>query len=175
MGMQIAFWIFTSITLGGAVFALLARDVVRSAFALFGTFLGIAGLYLTLGADFLAMTQVLIYAGGIMVLYLFGIMLSKPSKFERNLKRIGTALVLVGGFAGLFLWKLFGHTHWNAVPAEQLPTAEPTSREIGLAFLRKDGWLFAFEFVSIILLTTLVGAVYIARRRGEPRAEEEQS
>ena len=79
-GSELAFYLFSALALGGAIVALLERSVVRSAFAMFGTFLGVAGLYLTLGADFLAMTQVLIYAGGIMVLYLFGLMLTKPSR-----------------------------------------------------------------------------------------------
>lgn len=171
-GSEVAFAIFTALALGGALVALFERSVVRSAFAMFGTFLGVAGLYLTLGADFLAMTQVLIYAGGIMVLYLFGLMLTKPSPHERNLKRIGLASLLAGALAVIFLVRLFDGKKWHAVPAEELPPPEPTAEAIGLAFLRADGWLFAFEFASVLLLATLVGAVYIARRRPEPRAEE---
>ncbi|MCH2101541.1 MAG: NADH-quinone oxidoreductase subunit J [Planctomycetes bacterium] len=145
---------------------------MRSAFAMFGTFLGVAGLYLTLGADFLAMTQVLIYAGGIMVLYLFGLMLTKPSPQERNLLRIGFAAGLVGAVSLILLVQLFGGIDERWPDAASLPDPEPTAEGIGLAFLRADEWLFAFEFASVLLLATLVGAVYIARRRPEPRAEE---
>lgn len=171
-GAELAFYLFSSLALGGAIVALLETSVVRSAFAMFGTFLGVAGLYLTLGADFLAMTQVLIYAGGIMVLYLFGLMLTKPSPHERNLRRIGLAAGLVGALSVIFLVQLFGGIDESVPEAASLPAPEPTAEDIGLAFLRADEWLFAFEFASVLLLATLVGAVYIARRRPEPRAEE---
>ncbi len=175
MGLQISFWIFSVIAVGGGLIALFERSVVRSAFALFGTFLGVAGLFLTLGADFLAWTQVLIYAGGIMVLYLFGLMLTKPSPFERNLRRIGLALGLTASFALLFFWRLFAGAEWGALPAAELPAPEPAARGIGLAFLRPEGWLYAFEFASIILLLALIGSVYIARRRSGPPPAEEAS
>lgn len=171
-GAELSFSLFSSLALGGAIVALLETSVVRSAFAMFGTFLGVAGLYLTLGADFLAMTQVLIYAGGIMVLYLFGLMLTKPSPHERNLRRIGLAAGLAGTVSVIFLVQLFGGIDESVPEAASLPAPEPTAEAIGLAFLRADEWLFAFEFASVLLLATLVGAVYIARRRPEPRAEE---
>lgn len=171
-GSELAFGIFTALALGGALVALFERSVVRSAFAMFGTFMGVAGLYLTLGADFLAMTQVLIYAGGIMVLYLFGLMLTKPSPHERNLRRMGLAASLAGALAMILLVKLFGGMNEGVAKPEDLPAPEATAEAIGLAFLRADAWLFAFEFASILLLATLVGAVYIARRRPEPRANE---
>jgi NAD(P)H-quinone oxidoreductase subunit 6 len=171
-GSELAFGIFSALALGGALVALFERSVVRSAFAMFGTFMGVAGLFLTLGADFLAMTQVLIYAGGIMVLYLFGLMLTKPSRYERNLRRIGVAASLAGGLALVLLVKLFGGMNGSVPGPEELPAPEATTEAIGLAFLRADEWLFAFEFASVLLLATLVGAVYIARRRLEPRTEE---
>ncbi len=172
-GLALAFFVFAALAIGGAVVALFERSVIRSAFALFGTFLGVAGLFLTLGADFLAMTQVLIYAGGIMVLYLFGLMLTKPSPSERKLSRIGTAAGLAGEVCVALMARLFGEdSAWSGQALADLPEPTPTAEEIGLAFLRSDSWLFAFEFASILLLATLVGAVYIARRRPEPGSEE---
>jgi NADH:ubiquinone oxidoreductase subunit 6 (subunit J) len=81
-------------TLGGGVMCIWERSVVRSAFALMATFTGIAGLFILLGADFLAMAQILIYVGGILALILFAVMLT-PDLGERA--RILTATVLVGG------------------------------------------------------------------------------
>lgn len=164
-GLEVAFAIFSALAVGSALVALFERSVVRSAFALFGTFLGVAGLYLTLGADFLAMTQVLIYAGGIMVLYLFGLMLTKPRPAERSLRRIGLAAALAGGTAVVLLVRLYAGADWHAVDPAALPDPEPTATGIGLAFLRAEGWLFAFEFASVLLLAVLVGSVHIARRR----------
>ncbi len=72
----VVFWIFAALTVGSAAVVVLARSLIYSAFALLFTFFGVAGLYVLLGADFLAATQLLIYVGGILVLLLFGVMLT---------------------------------------------------------------------------------------------------
>ena len=76
MGIQLAFYFFAAMTLGFALVSLFHKNVVHSAFSLLGTLLGMSGLYVTLNADFLAMTQVLLYAGGIVMLVLFGLLLT---------------------------------------------------------------------------------------------------
>ena len=106
------------------------------------------------------MTQVLIYAGGIMVLYLFGLMLTKPSPHERNLQRIGLAAGLAGTLSVIFLVQLFGGIDESVPEAASLPAPEPTAEAIGLAFLRADEWLFAFEFASVLLLATVSKPAY---------------
>jgi len=70
------FWVFAIVTVGSAAVVVLSRTLIYSAFALLFTFFGVAGLYVLLGADFLAATQLLIYVGGILVLLLFGVMLT---------------------------------------------------------------------------------------------------
>src|SRR5689334_13462826 len=72
----IVFYVFAAITVGSALVVVLARSLIYSAFALLFTFAGVAGLYVLLGADFLAATQLLVYVGGILVLLLFGVMLT---------------------------------------------------------------------------------------------------
>ena len=169
MGTVLAFSLFALITIGSALIALFHRSVVHSAFALLGTLLGVAGFYLLLGSDFLAMVQVLLYAGGILVLILFGLMLTPADNNELKLGRVFGGILLVGGGALLFFVKLAGISEWMAVddPAD-LPAPAPTVSEIGLEFLRRDSWLLPFEFASVILLAALVGSVYIARRRFKP-------
>ena len=100
-GEGLAFGIFAFMTIGGSLICIWERSVVRSAFALLATFGGVAGLFLLLGADFLAMAQILIYVGGILALILFGVMLSPPDMNERKLSRIGLGLLGVGG---AFAW-----------------------------------------------------------------------
>src|SRR5688500_8006630 len=78
-----AFGLFALLTIGGALLCLFERSVVRSAFSLLATFLGTSGLFLLLGSDFLALSQVLIYVGGILALLLFGVMLTPPDLTER--------------------------------------------------------------------------------------------
>jgi len=75
-GEALVFWIFAGLTLGSAFVVVLSRTLIYSAFALLVTFFGVAGLYVLLGADFLAATQLLVYVGGILVLLLFGVMLT---------------------------------------------------------------------------------------------------
>ena len=82
-----AFALFAVMTLGGALVCIWERSVVRSAFALMATFLGIAGFFVLLESDFLAMAQILIYVGGILALILFGVMLTPPDMGERKLNR----------------------------------------------------------------------------------------
>ena len=72
----VIFYIFAAVTVGSAAVVVLARSLIYSAFALLFTFFGVAGLYVLLGADFLAATQLLVYVGGILVLLLFGVMLT---------------------------------------------------------------------------------------------------
>ncbi|RMH05173.1 MAG: NADH-quinone oxidoreductase subunit J [Planctomycetota bacterium] len=164
MGEVLAFWFFAALTIGCALLALLHRNVVNSAFALLGTLLGLAGFYVLLAADFLAMTQVLIYAGGILVLILFGLMLTPPVTNERRFGRILVAVAVVGLGAVAF-WEKARGAVWHAAAREELAAPAGTVREIGLEFLRRDSWLLPFELASVVLLAGLVGAVYIARRR----------
>ena len=156
---------FAALTLGGALVCIWERSVVRSAFALLATFGGVAGLFLLLGADFLAMAQILIYVGGILALILFGVMLSPPDPTERKLSRVGLGLAAVGG---AFAWvgaKVAATVHWSQAatppPAPKLSHA----REIGVGFLAADQYVVAFELPAVVLTVALVAAVYIARRK----------
>ncbi len=168
MASLLAFLLFAGLAVVCALVALFHRSVVHSAFALLGTLLGVADLFLQLGADYLAMTQVLIYVGGILVLILFGLMLTPPDRRELRPARIFLGLAVTGAGALLFLTRMDSGA-WKAAPLQELPDlanqASPTAEPIGLAFLERDSWLLAFEFASVILLAALVGAVFIARRR----------
>src|SRR5262245_21602884 len=97
----LSFALFAVMTLGGGVMCVWERSVVRSAFALMATFTGIAGFFVLLEADFLAMAQILIYVGGILALILFAVMLTPPDLGERRLGRIVASTVLVGGATAL--------------------------------------------------------------------------
>ena len=166
------FYVFGAITILSAAVVVLARSLIYSAFALLFTFFGVAGLYVLLGADFLAATQLLIYVGGILVLLLFGVMLTHKI-YELDL-RSGTTqflpglIVAVGLFAALawpFGWP-FGfqglafRAQW-ASGAGRAPA--PTTEGIGRLFM--TAFLLPFEAASILLLVALMGAAMIVRRR----------
>jgi NADH:ubiquinone oxidoreductase subunit 6 (subunit J) len=155
------FWVFAIVTVGSAAVVVLARTLIYSAFSLLFTFFGVAGLYVLLGADFLAATQLLIYVGGILVLLLFGVMLTHKI-YDLDLKAETTQLapgliVATGLFVILAATAL--RTQWAGVPR---PPA-PTTTEIGRLFLGE--YLLPFEAASVLLLVALLGAAMIVRRR----------
>ena len=160
----LVFVLFATITLGSAGVVVLARSLIYSAFALLFTFFGVAGLYLMLGADFLAATQLLVYVGGILMLLLFGVMLTHKL-YDLDLKSEVTQFVpgiIIA--AGLFvvLAVTAVRTPW-AVGAGRTP--QPTTRAIGQLFMKE--YLLPFEAASILLLVALMGAAMIVRRRKE--------
>ena len=161
-----AFGFFSSFTIAGSLMCIWERSVVRSAFSLMATFMGVAGVFLLLGSDFLAMAQILIYVGGILALILFGVMLTPPDLGERSLPRIGGTLVLVLGGASL-VWKhVMDATESLAVlPVEELTPMTSQDQSVGLAFLHPEQYVVAFELAAFLLTVALVAAVYIARRR----------
>ena len=159
----VIFYVFAAITVGSAAVVVLARSLIYSAFALLFTFFGVAGLYVLLGADFLAATQLLIYVGGILVLLLFGVMLTHKL-YDLDLRTEvtqfapGLILALAGVFGVLALTIL--RTRW-ATGAGRAPA--PTTAEIGRQFM--GPYLLPFEAASILLLVALMGAAMIVRRR----------
>jgi NADH-quinone oxidoreductase subunit J len=172
-GLGLAFGLFASLTLGGGLVCVWERSVVRSAFALLATFSGTAGLFLLLGADFLAGAQVLIYVGGILALLLFGVMLSPPDLTERKLSRVLSGLGLVGAAALWVGWKVAATVQWAQV--RELPPVRSNAREIGVGFLAPDQYVVAFELAGMVLTVALVAAVYIARRKKEDLVPNEPS
>jgi NADH-quinone oxidoreductase subunit J len=157
----VVFWVFAIVTVGSAAVVVLSRTLIYSAFSLLFTFFGVAGLYVLLGADFLAATQLLIYVGGILVLLLFGVMLTHKI-YDLDLKTETTQLaagliVAAGLFVILAATAL--RTQWTSVPT----TPAPTTAAIGRLFLGL--YLLPFEAASILLLVALLGAAMIVRRR----------
>ncbi|MFT5051151.1 MAG: NADH-quinone oxidoreductase subunit J [Chlamydiales bacterium] len=158
------FGLFAFLTIGGCMVCIFEQSIVRSAFSLMATFGGVAGLFLMLGASFLAMAQILIYVGGILALILFGVMLSPPDLGERDLKRVIPTGAIVGG---AFAWIAFrvGSTMGSWATMDELPEMTSHAREIGIGFLHPQGYLVAFELAAYLLTVALVAAVYVARRK----------
>ncbi len=178
-GEGLAFALFAGLTLGGGVMCIWERSVVRSAFALMATFMGVAGLFVLLEADFLAMAQILIYVGGILALLLFAVMLTPPDLGERKLGRILAGTLLVGLPALVLSAQVAGTAKWfvRGAPLDGRAAGEFGSAErIGVGFLAVDQYVVAFELAAVVLTVALVAAVYIARRKRadlEPETREE--
>ncbi|MEW6073516.1 MAG: NADH-quinone oxidoreductase subunit J [Planctomycetota bacterium] len=174
----LAFALFAALTIGGSLMCVWERSVVRSAFSLLATFLGVAGLFLLLEADFLAMAQILIYVGGVLALLLFGVMLTPPDPAERRLPRLLAGLVLIGAAVAWVAGEVAGAARWatSSVPGDGAAEGGFSGAErIGVGFLAPaDGYLVAFELAAVVLTVALVAAVYIARRRPEDLQAREE-
>jgi NADH:ubiquinone oxidoreductase subunit 6 (subunit J) len=162
---DIAFWALAALTLFSGLVIVVARDIVRVAFGLLGALGGVAGFYVLLGADFVGFTQVLVYIGGIMVLLLFGIMMTHrdPVMLRRgDTSRAGVlAGVLVATLTAVGLVMLVRQTDWKQAPR----TAAPTTAAIGDALMTE--YVLPFELISVLLILVLCGSAYIARRKTE--------
>ncbi|NIR49819.1 NADH-quinone oxidoreductase subunit J [candidate division KSB1 bacterium] len=158
---DIVFYAFAALTIASASVMVFSRNVIYSAVGLLFTFFGVAGIYVLLAADFLAVVQVLIYVGGILVLLLFGVMLSQ--RVTSVELRTGTlqflpALLVVGGVLVILLRMVY-KTPWNTLEPGEF---SPTSESIGTLLM--TDFLIPFEIASVLLLAALIGAAFIARK-----------
>jgi NADH:ubiquinone oxidoreductase subunit 6 (subunit J) len=162
----IAFVVLAALVLISAAVAALAPRIVHAAFALMACFFGVAGIYALLGADFVALAQVIVYVGGILVLLVFGILLTGRLKGALGLETPTRAwpAILAGSllFLGLALALRSSTFPGTAV---QPGASQPTTAPLGRALLDPSQYLAPFELVSVLLLAALVGAAYLARRR----------
>jgi len=159
---DLIFYAFAVMTIGGAAGCAFSRNIIYSAWSLLFAFMGVAGLYVFLGADFPAVAQVLIYVGGILVLILFAIMLTKQIGEDPKLTNAHLALPVGAALAAVTA----GTLSYMAVMAPwkltAVPSYQPVSAALGVAFL--TDFLLPFEVASVVLLAALVGAVIIARK-----------
>ena len=162
--------VFAAVAIGGALLIALSKNILHCASGLLLTLVSVAAFYVFLGADFLAMTQVVVYVGGVLVLVLFGVMMTH--RFDaRNLRdeivqpfaALGTALVVLG-----LTVLVIKEQVWPV--KEVLGEAEPTTRLIGEAFLTTH--LFPFEFASFLLLVAMMGAALLSREAKDDDEKE---
>lgn len=158
---KIAFYLFSALSVGTAIVVVFEKNIVRSAFALFFTLFGVAGLFVLLGADFLAGLQILLYAGGILVLILFGVMMTHKI-IDIDIKSGRTQLlpsILAGIFLFIFLLIIILKTPWKITSTVHFSAS---TKAIGNLLL--STYILPFEIASVALLAALIGAVYLARR-----------
>lgn len=148
-----------------SIAAATAPKIVHAAFGLMAAFFGVAGLYFLLGADFIGLAQIIVYVGGILVLLVFGILLTGKTRQMLGLEDAPHIVfpAVVGGLVFLGLSIAIYATAFNATPTVSEPIA--TTPPIGRAFLDPNQYLIPFELASILLLAALIGAAYLARRR----------
>jgi NADH-quinone oxidoreductase subunit J len=158
---DVLFYIIAGLTIVSAAGVAFSPNIVYSTFSLMGAFMGVAGLYVFLAADFLAVIQVLIYVGGILVLMIFAVMLthriSDVRISNRSVARL-PSLVIIAFIAGVMIKTVLG-ANWHRVAAG---TPAPTTYAIGNGFLNE--YILPFELASVVLLAALIGAVVLSRK-----------
>jgi NADH-quinone oxidoreductase subunit J len=163
----ILFYSFAALAVLSALVVVFARNMIYSAFALFFTFLGVAGLYVLLRADFIAVAQIMVYVGGILILIIFGVMLT--NKVTNVDIQGGTlhgvpATIIVGVFLGTLIL-LMTRTTWISIG--DYPPINGTTAEIGERLI--TSYLLPFEVVGVLLLVVIMGAAMIARKTETPK------
>lgn len=159
----VSFWCISAIVIVSAAVAAFARSIVHAAYALFFTLIGMAGYYVLLGSDFLAITQVVVYVGGILVLLMFGVLLTNRSLEE--LHRYESKNFVIAGIAGaVFFFVVLAQIIFSASwGVRSIGPILPQTEGIGRGLL--STYVLPFEFSSITLLACLIGAAYLVRRK----------
>lgn len=161
---KILIYVFTVITVLPLIYILATRNVIRAVFSLAFSFLGLAGLYVLMQAEFMAVVQLLIYAGGIIVLMVFGLMLTKTTLDQGFITShrypiLGSLITLA---LVITLSILATQSHFKT---GDLAVGHDPIYQIGRLYL--TDFIIAFEVVAFLLLVALVGASYLAKKSSE--------
>lgn len=160
MAEAVLFYIVAAVVAGCALGCVLSLNIVRMATCLFGTLGGVALLYFMMSATFLGAIQLIVYAGGTLIVIIFGVLLTSQSPWARfapkKIEIVAGAVVCLALFGGL-IGAVLGHD-WSGIAAQ--PAWFPVS-DFGHALLTT--YLVPFEVTSVLLLAVMIGAAYLAR------------
>lgn len=162
MALDIAFWVLAVIGIAAALAVVVLRDVFRAALSLILCFLVVAGIYVTLSADFLAAVQILIYVGAISILIILAIMLTREVQRGSlsNKLRIPAFVVVVLFFAVIAF--AVTNTQWQI---SAVPPLEPTTAALAGKLFGEGGFILAVEIAAVLLLAAILGAIVLVREK----------
>jgi NADH-quinone oxidoreductase subunit J len=157
-GIVIAFWVLAITTIGCALMVAAVRELLQAVLFLALAFVGVAGIYIVLSADFVAVVQVLIYAGAIAVLMTFAVMLT-PAADRKNSETAfqGPAAILAGLVLAVIVFVIYD-TDWKISGRAAFPA---TAASLGEAFLKP--YVVPFEVASVLLMTAMIGAIVLTK------------
>jgi NADH-quinone oxidoreductase subunit J len=161
----ILFWLFAAMAVAGGLMAALLPRIVHAVFSLLLCFVGVTGIYALAGADFLAVTQVVVYVGGVLVLFAFGVLLTGRTALSLGDKEVKHRR------SGLLFGALLAAGLVTAISGSIFRTSAATPAEgttEGLGRLLLGDYIILFEFASVLLLVALIGAAYLVRRQAPP-------
>ena len=160
---EIIFVIFAVITVGSAALVVFSKKIIYAAFSLMLSLFGVAALFVFLSADFLAAVQIIIYVGGILVLILFGVLLTvkitSVNVTSHLSQRIWGTIAAIGMFVLIFI--AITGTPWETLDNAGEVLYYPQSEAIGVQLL--TNYILPFEVASILLLAALIGAMFLVR------------
>ena len=162
MGLVISFWALAAVVIIAALAVVLLRDVFRAALSLVLCFLGVAGIYITLSADFLAVVQVLIYVGAISVVIILAIMMTREVQRGSPSGRLRIpAFIAAVLFLGVISFAML-NTPWQV---SAVPPLEPTTPALAGLLFGEGGFILPVEIGAILLLSAILGAIVLVREK----------
>ena len=162
MGLVIAFWIMAVVAVVSALGVVLLRNVFRAALSLVLCFITVAGLYITLSADFLAAVQILVYVGAISVLIILAIMMTREvQQGSLSNKMKLPAFVVAAVLMGILIFTVTS-TSWQIADAAPL---SPTTVPLAIKLFSESGFILPVEIAAVLLLAAILGAIVIAREK----------
>lgn len=162
MGLTIAFWTLAVVAVLSALGVVLLRNVFRAALSLILCFLTVAGIYVTLSADFLAAVQILVYVGAISVLIILAIMMTRDVQRGSPANRLQIpALVVAVLFLEVLVLTLL-NTPWQI---SNTPALTPTTAPLAIKLFGEGGFILPVEIAAVLLLSAIVGAIVLAREK----------
>ena len=172
-GHDVIFVLIGLLTASAAILTVTSKNLVHAALFLAVTLAGIAGVFLTLAADFLALVQLLVYVGAVAVLFLFGLMLTRAPIGREALdnQNRGLAIAVSGGLFVLLSTLIIGAVSSGALGETSVAEVTgPRIEDIGIATFAE--WVLPFEVLSMLLLAALIGAIVLARPESGESGEE---
>jgi NADH-quinone oxidoreductase subunit J len=160
MGMDIAFWTLAALLIASALGVVMIRNLFRAALCLMLCFLIVAGIFIMLGADFLAVIQILINVGAVAVLIILAIMLSREIESgNRSNRLILASLCSAFAFIGLAIYSVI-NTSWQIVSTQP---NELTVSTLAFQLFSEDGFILPVEIAAVLILATIIGAIVMMR------------
>lgn len=162
MALTATFWIMAIITVGAALAVVMIRNVFRAALMLILCFLAVAGLYITLSADFLAAVQILVYVGAISVLIILAIMMTRDFKKGNPANKMQFPVAIVAAaILGILVYAVT-RSPWNLSPDDPLA---PTTAPLANALFSENGYVLPVVIGAVMLLSAIIGAIIITREK----------
>ena len=162
MGLTVAFWIMAVVVVVAALGVIFLRNVFRAALALVLCFITVAGLYITLSADFLAAIQILVYVGAISVLIILAIMMTREVQRGSPSNKLKMPAFVVAAVLLVIMIFTVTKTSWQIAPESPLT---PTTAPLAVKLFSEGGFILPVEIAAMLILAAILGAIVIAREK----------